>query len=104
MDDLEDRGSTLLQTLVCIMYIRGQFQNRPLIGCLRKMQNSEQNFIIWISYIHNCITSRHSFHPHLGTCHTVTLVFVVPRQRTVPPIYASKSLSCFSTHRAQSVW
>jgi hypothetical protein len=29
-----------------------------------------------------------SCHPHLGTCRTVTLVFVVPCQRIVPPNYA----------------
>jgi hypothetical protein len=56
---------------------------------VKKIQNSEQNFIIWISYIYNCITSPHSFLPHLGTCHIVTLVFVVPRQRTVLPSYAA---------------
>jgi hypothetical protein len=41
--------------------------------------------------IHNCITSPHSCHPHLGTCRIVTLVFVAPRQRTVPPSYAASS-------------
>jgi hypothetical protein len=56
---------------------------------VKKIQKREQNFIIWKSYIHNCITSPHSCHPHLGTCRTVTLVFVVPRQRTVPPSYAA---------------
>ena len=55
---------------------------------VKKIQNREQNFIIWNSYINNCITSSHSCHPHLGTC-TVTLVFVVPRQRTVPSYAAS---------------
>ena len=43
---------------------------------VKKIQNKEQNVTIWNSYIHNCITSPHSCHPHLGTC-TVTLVFVV---------------------------
>ena len=62
---------------------------------VKKIQNREQNFIIWNSYIHNWITSPHSCHPHLGTCGTVTLVFIVPRQKTVPPSYAAKSVSCF---------
>jgi hypothetical protein len=48
-----------------------------------------KNFIIWNSYIHNCITSPHSCRPHLSTFLIVTLVFVVPRQRTVPPSYAA---------------
>jgi len=56
---------------------------------VKKMQNGEQNFIIWNIYIHNCIASPHSCHSHLGTCRTVTLVFVVPRQRTVQPSYAA---------------
>ena len=56
---------------------------------VKKIQNREQNLIIWNSYIHNCITSPHSCHPHLGTCHTMTLVFVVPRQRTVLPSCAA---------------
>jgi len=56
---------------------------------VKKIQNTEQNFIIWNSYIHNCITSPHSCHPHLGTCCTGTLVFVVSRQKTVPPSYAA---------------
>jgi len=56
---------------------------------VKKIQNREQNFIIWNSYKHNCITSSHSCHPHLGTCRIVTLVFVVPRQRTVLPSYAA---------------
>jgi hypothetical protein len=60
----------------------------PLAG--KKIQNREQNFIIWNIYIHNCITSPHSCHPHLGTCRTVTLVFVVPRQRPVPPSYVAR--------------
>ena len=62
---------------------------------VKKIQNREQNFIIWNSYIYNCITSPHSCRPHLGTCRTVTLVFVVPLQRTVPPSYAAKSVSLF---------
>jgi len=69
---------------------------------VKKIQNREQNFIMWNSYIYNCITSPHSCHLYLGTC-TVTLVFVVPLQRTVPPGYAAKSVSCFGTHRAQDV-
>jgi hypothetical protein len=56
---------------------------------VKKIQDREQNFIIWNNYIHNCITSPHSCHPHLGNSPTVTLVFVVRRQRTVPPIYAA---------------
>ena len=68
--------------------ICGQFQNQPLIGWLKKIQNREQNFITWNSYIHNCITSPHSCHPHLGTC-TMTLVFVVTHQRMVTPSYAA---------------
>jgi len=36
----------------------------------------------------NCITSPRSCHPHLGTC-TVTLVFLAPLQKTVPPSYAA---------------
>jgi len=71
---------------------------------VRKIQNREQNFVVWNSYINNCITSPHSCHPHLGICRTVTLVFVVPRQRTVAPSYAANSVSCFGTHRAQNVW
>jgi len=59
------------------MQLRGQFQNQSLIGWLKKMQNREQNFIICKSNIHNCITSPHSCHPYLGTCCTVTPVFVV---------------------------
>jgi len=35
---------------------------------VKKIQDREQNFIIWNSYIHNCITSPHCRHPHLGTC------------------------------------
>jgi len=70
----------------------------------KKIQNREQNFIMWNSYIYNCITSPHSCHPHLGACRTVTLVFVVPLQRTVPPSYAAKSVSYFGTHRAQNLW
>jgi hypothetical protein len=31
---------------------------------VKKIQNREQNFIIWNSYTHNCITSPHSCHPH----------------------------------------
>jgi hypothetical protein len=50
---------------------------------VKKIQNGEQNFIIWNSYIHN------SCNPHLGTCRTVTQVFVVLRQRMVPPSYAA---------------
>jgi len=77
-----------------------------------KLYYMEQNFIIWnktllygtVTYIHYCITSPHIFHPHLGTCRTVTLVFVVPLQRTVPSSYAaSQSVSCFGTHRAQNL-
>jgi hypothetical protein len=56
---------------------------------VKKLQNREQSFIIWNSYIHNCSTSPHSYHPHLGICRTVTLVFVVPHQSTVPPSYAA---------------
>jgi hypothetical protein len=56
---------------------------------VKTMQNTEHNFIIRNSYIHNCSTSPHSCHPHLDICCTVTLVFVVPRQRTVPPSYAA---------------
>jgi len=55
----------------------------------KKIQNREQKFITWNSYVHNCIISPHSCHPHLGTCLTVTLVFVVPRQRTVSSSYAA---------------
>jgi hypothetical protein len=65
-----------------------------------KIQNTEQNFIVGNSYVHNCITSPQCCHPHLGTCHTVTLDFVVPRQRTVPPSYVA---SCFGTQRAQNL-
>jgi hypothetical protein len=50
---------------------------------VKKIQKGEQNFIIWKSYICNCITSPHGCHPHLGTCRTVTLVFLVLHQRTV---------------------
>jgi len=56
---------------------------------VKKIQNREQNFIICNSYINKCITSPHICHSHLGTCCTVTLVFVVTRQRTVPPSYAA---------------
>jgi len=56
---------------------------------VKKIQNREQNFIVWSSYVHNCITSPHSCHPHVGACHIVTLVFVVPRQRRVLPSYAA---------------
>ena len=56
---------------------------------VKKIQNREQNFIICNSYIYNWITSPHSCHPHLGTCFTVILVFVGPRQRAVPPNYAA---------------
>jgi hypothetical protein len=73
---------------------------------VKKIQNREHNFIIWNSYIHNCITSPHSCHPHLGTCRTLILVFVVPRHRTVPPSYAASTYCCFGTdtHRAQTLW
>ena len=57
---------------------------------VKKIQNREQNFITWNSYLHNCITSPHSCHSHLGTCRTATLVFVVPCQRTVPPSHAAR--------------
>ena len=30
---------------------------------VKKVHNREQNFIIWNSYIHNCINSPHSCHP-----------------------------------------
>ena len=43
---------------------------------IKKIQNREQNFIIWNTYMHNGITSPHSCHPHLGTCCTVTPVHV----------------------------
>ena len=49
---------------------------------VKRIQNTEQNFIIWNSYIHICITSPHSCHPHLGTCRTMALAFAVFRQRT----------------------
>jgi hypothetical protein len=62
---------------------------------VKKIQNREQNFIIWNSYIHNSITSPHSCHPHLCICRTVTLVFVVPRQRTVPPTVFLKGQTCY---------
>ena len=70
--------------------MRGQFQNQLPIGWLKKNTKREQNLIIWNSYIHNCITSPHSCHPHLGTFRIVTLVFVVSRQRTVPPSYTAR--------------
>ena len=57
---------------------------------VKRIQNTEQNFIIWNRYIHICITSPHSCHPHLGTCHTVALAFAVPCQRMVPPSYAAR--------------
>jgi hypothetical protein len=41
---------------------------------VKTIQKREQDLIIWNSYTHNCITSPHSCHPHLGTCPTVTLV------------------------------
>jgi hypothetical protein len=52
---------------------------------VKKIQNREQYFIIWNGYIHYCITSPHSCHPHLGAYRAVTLVFLVPLQRTLPP-------------------
>ena len=58
---------------------------------LAKKKNREQNFIIHNSHTHthNCITSPHSCRPHSGTCRTITLVFAVPRHRTLPPSYAT---------------
>jgi hypothetical protein len=69
------------------MYLGHSKINLRLAGY--KKQIGEQNFIIWNSYIHNCITSPHSCHPHLGACRTQALVFIVPRHRTVPPSYAA---------------
>jgi hypothetical protein len=77
------------------LYIMYEFSKSTSDWLVKKIQNIEQNFIIWNIYIRNCITSPHSCHPHLGTCCTVTLVFVVPRQRTVPPSYA---VNCYSIH------
>ena len=56
----------------------------------KNIQNREQNFIIWNSYIHICTTSPHSCHPHLGTCRTVALACVGSRHRMAPPSYAAK--------------
>ena len=70
--------------------VRGQFQNQPPSGWLKKYKIENKTLLyVTVTYIHNCITSPHSCHPHLGTCRTVTLVFAVPRQRTVPPSYAA---------------
>jgi hypothetical protein len=76
--------------------ILGQFQYQPPIGWLKKYKMENKTLLYGTAtYIHNCITSPHSCHPHLDTCRTVTLVFVVSFQRTVPPSYAVKSVSCF---------
>jgi hypothetical protein len=86
-------------------HIQGQFQNQPLIGWLEKYKTENKTVLYGtVSYIHNCITFPHSCRPHLGTCRTVTLVFVVPLQRTVLPSNAAKSVSCVGTHRAQNIW
>jgi hypothetical protein len=70
--------------------LREQFQNQSRIGWLKKYKIENKTlFYGTLTYIHNCITSPHSCHPHLDTCPTVTLVFVVPRQRTVPPSCAA---------------
>ena len=80
---------------------QGQFQNQPPIDWLKKYK-IENNILLYgtVTYI-NCITSPHSCHPHLGTCCTVTLGFVVTRQRTVPPSYVA---SCWLQPMSSSVW
>ena len=96
----------------CSKFVVLQHKNSKYVGKskiilrLNGLKNTKQRtkLFIWNSYIYNSITSPHSFHPHLGTCRTVTLVYVVPLQRTVPPSYAAKSVSCFGTHRAQNLW
>jgi hypothetical protein len=65
-----------------------------------KIQNREQNFIIYKVYIHKSVTSPRGCYPHLGTCHSVTLVFVVTRQRMVLPNYVD---SC-SLHPCALRW
>ena len=76
--------------LTCISYITRAIPKSTSDCLVERIQNTEQNFIIWNRYIHICITSPHSCHPHLGTCHTVALAFAVPHQRTAPPSYAAK--------------
>ena len=60
---------------MCNIYTRA-IQKSTSDWLVKKIQNKEQNVTMWNSYIHNCIISPHSCHPHVGTC-TVTLVFVV---------------------------
>ena len=73
---------------VCVYY---EGNSKSTSDCLvKKVQSTEQNCIICYSYTHNCTTSPHSCHPHLGTCRTATLVFAVNRQRKVPRSYAAR--------------
>ena len=87
------RGSGTTKIIIIIIYyyyIMRVIPKSTSDWLVKKIWNREQNFIIWNSYIHICITSPHSCHPHLGTCHTVAQAFAVPRHRTVPPSYAAR--------------
>ena len=73
---------------VKVKLLQGQFQNQPPIGWLKKYK-IENKILLYgtVTYITPLLLHIVG-HPHLGTC-TVTLVFVVTRQRTVPPSYAA---------------
>ena len=72
-EELPSLGSTIFRLPRCTRAIPKSTSD----WLIKKIQHREQNFTIWNSYIDNCTTSPHSCHPHLGTCCTVTLVFVV---------------------------